>query len=355
MHNTAPVFCCSQRQQLCEALVRQTCLFEGKQRFLVKSVSLDKDTATAEVKKLIFQGRKSYNQKCFVDIAGGFGLQSEGKIHKGRTVQLPAAETCGPTTFRSFRLSCSSENGFWTVCPVRKNERSSTVKVKEAQALVPVGGHETFQFGICHRQNRTDFVQKYYSSGVRFLTVFPDGSAQCLYPSGLLALIVVVTEGNGGVCILYDDSDVPKRSIRAVFQSDGRATCYHSSGNIWLSLTKTGGQCLDEAGARVRQWTWSSLTHTPLRPVFLSLNRTLGVRVLGPKQVFVTFLAQGKQAKFSVGACCDQIEDDAQRPVSQTKEELFVLATRMKIHMTIQNLHQLLKTPSCPKLPKEPH
>lgn len=65
---------------------------------------------------------------------------------------------------------------------------------------------------------------------------------------------------------------------------------------------------MDEAGARVRQWTWSSLTHTPLRPVFLSLNRTLGVRVLGPKQVFVTFLAQGKQAKFSVGACCDQIE-----------------------------------------------
>lgn len=55
--------------------MRQTCLFEGKQRFLVKSVSLDKDTATAEVKKLIFQGRKSYNQKCFVDIAGGFGYE----------------------------------------------------------------------------------------------------------------------------------------------------------------------------------------------------------------------------------------------------------------------------------------
>lgn len=53
------------------------------------------------------------------------------------------------------------------------------------------------------------------------------------YPSGLLALIVMVTKENGRVCIVYDDSDAPYRQIRAIFQSDGRATCYHSNGNIW--------------------------------------------------------------------------------------------------------------------------
>lgn len=77
-----------------------------------------------------------------------------------------------------------------------------------------------------------------------------------------------------------------------------------------LTLNSSGGQCLDEAGARVRRWSWSSLslTPTPLHPVFLSLNKTVGVRVLEKEQVFVSFLAKGQQAKFSVGTCCAQVK-----------------------------------------------
>lgn len=60
------------------------------------------------------------------------------------------------------------------------------------------------------------------------------------YPSGLLALVVVVTEENGRVCIVYEDSDASCQPIRALFQSDGRATCYHSNGNIWYKA-----KCLD--------------------------------------------------------------------------------------------------------------
>lgn len=76
-----------------------------------------------------------------------------------------------------------------------------------------------------------------------------------------------------------------------------------------LTLDGSGGQCLDETGARVRRWSWSilSLSPTPLLPVFLSLNKTVGVRVLGKEQVFVSFLARGQQAKFSVGTCCAQV------------------------------------------------
>ncbi len=53
------------------------------------------------------------------------------------------------------------------------------------------------------------------------------------YPSGLLAIVVVVTREYGRVCIVYDDSDAPSQPVRAIFQSDGKATCYHSNGNIW--------------------------------------------------------------------------------------------------------------------------
>lgn len=77
-----------------------------------------------------------------------------------------------------------------------------------------------------------------------------------------------------------------------------------------LSLNRSGGQCLDEEGTKVRRWSWSSpsLTPTPLHPVFLSLNKSVGVRVLGREQVFVSFLARGQQAKFSVGTCCAQVK-----------------------------------------------
>ncbi|KAF7652961.1 hypothetical protein LDENG_00088820 [Lucifuga dentata] len=188
---------------------------------------------------------------------------------------------------------------------------------------------------------------------MKFLTVFPDGSAQVFYPSGLLALLVV-TERNGRVCLVYDDVRAPEQRIRAVFQSDGRATCYHSNGNIWLNLNRSGGQYLDEVGARVCRWRWSSLNFAPapLRPVFLSLNKTVGVRVLGKDQVFVSFLANGQQTKCSVGACCAQVEckrNEAASGLLVMKEELFLLAGRIRVHLAIQRLQQLLMTSSNPR------
>ncbi|KAG7524853.1 hypothetical protein JOB18_017881 [Solea senegalensis] len=321
---TAPDFCCAQWQQLSEG----------------------------EVEELLFQGREMQDHnKLFEDILRGLGTQSEVTAHEDHSVQLPATETFDPTSkFLTFRLSCAPEKGRWTVYPSRTTEKCFTDKGEEAQMFVHVCGHKPLQFGICHHQHGAEFLHKYYSSGMKCLTVFADGSAQVFYPSGHLALIIVVTEENGRLCMVYEDSDAPKQTIRAVFQSDGRATCYHSNGNIWLSLNRLGGQCLDEAGARVRRWSWNSLTHTPLRPVFLSLNKSVGVRVFGMKQVFVSFLAQGQQAKVSVGACCVQGESEADGRTSITKEELLVSAARIRIHMAIQCLHQSLQTPSHPGL-----
>lgn len=67
-----------------------------------------------------------------------------------------------------------------------------------------------------------------------------------------------------------------------------------------------GGQYLDQAGNRVRRWTWpnsvvSSGAHVPLSPIFISLNRHVGVRILGQDKIAVSFLAMGQQAKFNVG------------------------------------------------------
>ncbi|XP_022610901.1 glutamate-rich protein 6-like isoform X1 [Seriola dumerili] len=356
---TTPLFCCAQWQQLCVMLVRQRCLFEGRCDLKTGTPTSLEDKPSSGLEELLFKGREMQkHNKFMMDLPGGLGTQSELRIHEDYSVHLPVAETFAPTSkVLSFRLSCAPGKGSLTMYPNRTTENCFENEGEEAQALVRFCDHKPLQFGICRHQDGAEFLHKYYSNGMKFLTSFHDGSAQVFYPSGILALVVVVTKENGRVCIVYDDSDTPNQPIRAVFQSDGRAACYHSNGNIWLSLNRSGGQCLDEAGARVRRWSWSSvsLTPTPLHPVFLSLNKTVGVRVLGKEQVFVSFLAQGQQAKFSVGTCCAQGEsktDGAAPGPSVMKEELFVLAARTRIHLVIQHLHQYLMTPSHPQLPK---
>uniref|UniRef100_A0A8D3DE85 FAM194 C-terminal domain-containing protein n=1 Tax=Scophthalmus maximus TaxID=52904 RepID=A0A8D3DE85_SCOMX len=349
---TATHFCCVERQQLRERLVKWRCLCEGRRDRNSASPTSPENSPTTDAEELLFQGRENE----FTGDIRGLGAGSEVKIYEDYSM-LPVAETFAPPSkVLSFRLSCVPRKGCRTVySDSRATERCP--KEEEAQVLVPFCDHKPLQFGMCHHQDGAELLNKYYSSGMKCLTLFPDGSAQVFYPSGLLALIVVVTEEDGRVCIVYDDSDAPHQAIRAVFQSDGRATCYHSSGNIWLSLHRSGGQCLDEAGARVRRWSWDSLSLTPtaLQPVFLSLNKSVGIRVLGIEQVFVTFLAQGQQAKFSVGTCCAQGESKTHGPTSEpplTKEDLLASAARIRTHLAIQHLHQCLITPSHPQLPK---
>ncbi|KFV00823.1 Protein FAM194A, partial [Tauraco erythrolophus] len=124
------------------------------------------------------------------------------------------------------------------------------------------------------------------------------------YPSGNLA-IIAVREKNRRLCIVQEDKP-SNAGIQAVFQSDGRSTCYYPNGAVWITMSIQGGQYLDQAGSRVRRWTWPNSTKSsgpqvPLSPIFISLNRHVGVRILGQDKIAVSFLAMGQQAKFNVG------------------------------------------------------
>ncbi|XP_069013402.1 uncharacterized protein [Embiotoca jacksoni] len=352
---TSPYFCCTQRQQLHYMLMRHRVLLNQECSSKMENLPSDEDNLEGEMEDLLTQSktvedvttRSKGDPKIFKTT---FGVN----VYRDYAVYLPVAEMFSPTSKGiSFRLSCVSQRGSWTLCPFKKPEHCLKFEEEEKQVLVPVCDHKGIQFGICHHQEGTGFVLKYYSKGRKFLTLFPDGSAQVFYPSGLLALVVVVTKENGRVCIVYDNSGAPNQPIRAVFQSDGRAACYHSSGSIWLVLNRTGGQCLSDAGAKVCRWSWGSQLPTPLHPIFLPLNKSVAVRVLKNQQVFVSFLAQGQQAKFHVGACC--VQGGYRTPTSKSpvlKEQLFLKAAKIKIQLVIQGLHQCLMTPSHPRLPE---
>ncbi|KAL6489838.1 hypothetical protein MHYP_G00001830 [Metynnis hypsauchen] len=169
------------------------------------------------------------------------------------------------------------------------------------------------------------------------------------YPSGNLAIILLTNEER--VCVIQDDV-TPNSPMRALFQSSGRGTCYHGNGGVWLNMDMWGGQSLDEGGARTRRWSWSdhAQTPTPFRPIFLSLNKNVGVRVLGRQHVFVSFLASGQQARFSVGSCVKPKDDDClRRGPSPCEEELILLACQFYLRLTLTRLRWCHRFPSSPR------
>ncbi|XP_041660202.1 glutamate-rich protein 6 [Cheilinus undulatus] len=321
---TAPTFCCERWQQLWEMLERHSSDLRAGGMQTTTSIT----RATTD-----FQGR--------------LGKPPATKTLKNYVVYEPEPEPLPPSSrVLRFQLYSASNKGCRTAPLSGSTKKPLKVEHEEDEVLLPRCTHTTSQFGLCHHQDGAEILQRYYGNGLKCLTVFSDGSAQVLYPSGLLALVIVVTEHNGRVCIVYDDAAASHQPMRAMFLSDGRATCYHSNGKAWLTLNRSGGQFLDKEGARVRWWSWDnpSLSAAPLKPVFLSLNKAVGVRVLGKEQVFVSFLAGGQQAKFSVGSCCAQAACGtikASPGASVLKEELFVLAARIKLHLPIH--HDLIR------------
>uniref|UniRef100_A0A672VEM6 Glutamate rich 6 n=1 Tax=Strigops habroptila TaxID=2489341 RepID=A0A672VEM6_STRHB len=197
---------------------------------------------------------------------------------------------------------------------------------------------------------KNELLEKYYKHGGKFLTMLPDGTAQLFYPSGNLA-IIVVQKKKCRVCIVHEDKP-SYAEIQAIFKSDGRSTCYYPNGTVWIYMSIQGGQYLDQGGRRVRRWTWPNSVmspgpHAPLRPIFISLNWHVGVRILGQDKIAVSFLAMGRQAKFNMGTKV-QVSDVSQLPppAPLSEDELLLLAFRVRILRLFDRLRGCLSFPS---------
>nr|XP_054406949.1 glutamate-rich protein 6 isoform X5 [Pongo abelii] len=176
----------------------------------------------------------------------------------------------------------------------------------------------------CGKVVRNELLEKHYKHGSKFLTSFPDGTTQIFYPSGKLAIIRVPNKVNGFTCIVQEDMPT-NPAILAVLDSSGRSSCYHPNGNVWVYINILGGQYSDQAGNRIRAWNWSSsITSSPFvsfKPVFLALNRYIGVRILEQDKISITFLAMGQQARISVGTKVKLQEDNTSLESSKAVRE----------------------------------
>ncbi|XP_055007751.1 glutamate-rich protein 6 isoform X2 [Boleophthalmus pectinirostris] len=337
------VFCCDQWKQLYRLLLNLRNVREGKS----EELTITQDHS--ENKDLMYQRSKAKFSSFLVEPRDD---KSKARLFEDYLTEMPVLDNVAPdSNVMNFRLSCPVE-GSWARLPKHQSERRTHFldANRNYEFSVSICAHKPLDFGLCHYQDGGDFVSKYYADGLKFLLVLEDGSAQVYYPSGLLAILVTVTKAHGRVCIVYDDN--PGQSVRALFQSDGKGACYHNNGNIWLIINKYGCERLDPDGTRVSRWTWYKLGSTPLRPIFLCINKIIRVRVLGKQQVFVSFLANGKQVKFNVGSwCCKGNCKEVLTPPTFGKDELIVLAYKIKTEHLIQKIHQLMCTSTLPVLP----
>ncbi|XP_061783941.1 glutamate-rich protein 6 isoform X2 [Nerophis lumbriciformis] len=339
---TLPGFCCIERQKLCMALVQKRPSVEAEQEEEPTMARPGRDKSAMYLADALLREKKARSMS--LEMQRGLRERSGWKKDDDG-VNRSAEPPFETTNVLSFRLGAADQECWVVNRNLRENENVVEEEEEEKELTCD---HKPTPFGICHQKDGK-FQQKFYLNGKTFVNMFPDGSAQLFYPSGHVALIVVVTKDKGRACVLYDENlRTPHRPIRAIFQSNGMATCYHKNGNIWLSLSRLGGQCLDETSVRVRRWTWRNLPPPHLPPLFLSINRNFGLRVLAKDQVFVSFLANGQQARCSVGSCSVQCKCTKARPsrgLSVLKDELFVLAARIKIHLCIYHLNWSLIAP----------
>ncbi|XP_068960514.1 glutamate-rich protein 6 [Petaurus breviceps papuanus] len=170
------------------------------------------------------------------------------------------------------------------------------------------------------------------------------------YPSGNLAAVLVTNRMKGLICVIQEDK-ANKPAIQAIFDSSGKITCYYPNGNIWININLLGGQFSDQEGNRVRTWKWSStMTSLPLisfKPIFLSLNNHVGVRILDQDKVIVSFLALGQQARMNVGTKLKvRIYEEIPKFRYITDEDLFLLAFIIKIRRLLSKIEICVNFPS---------
>ncbi|XP_056663683.1 glutamate-rich protein 6 isoform X2 [Monodelphis domestica] len=201
------------------------------------------------------------------------------------------------------------------------------------------------------RKVEKEFLKKNYKNGKKFLTMFPDGTAQIFYPSGNLAAIVVNNKVKGFTCVIQDDAS-EKAAIRAIFNSSGKITCYYPNGTIWVNINLFGGQLSDQEGNRLRVWKWSSTKITPkpivsFKPIFLALNNYLGVRILDQDKIIVSFLALGKQARMNLGTKLQiLVHEEVPNLRYFTDEDLFLLAIIIRIRRLLSKINLCIAFPN---------
>ncbi|XP_043558684.1 glutamate-rich protein 6-like [Chiloscyllium plagiosum] len=322
------LFCCKQYRDLFEFLLKE----EDEMRLKVAQQMID---ISPHLPFGSVQEREQAKEKAAMRLRD---REMEKYMKKAKESQLKVS--AGPKKLTTITFQLSTSLDFVTLKEVKGEGENWDNIFTESR-------DDSFSW---HKDLHSSFMVKYYKNGNKFLTAFPDGMAQVFYPSGNLAVQIFTDKQKKINCIVLEDkADEP--AIQAVFSSYGRCTCYHPNGVIWININALGGHYLDNQGTRVRRWYWRdrlSLGFIPFKPIFISLNENIGVRIIEQERIFITFLAMGKQARFKVGTKLKFRKTSKLSLISNliTEDELLLQASQLKVRTAINKLCIALNFPS---------
>ncbi|XP_067848640.1 glutamate-rich protein 6-like isoform X2 [Heptranchias perlo] len=237
----------------------------------------------------------------------------------------------------SYRLSseyCKKQG--WTLRPTS----ATSGKSEDLSLYVP-----SVQF--YEEPKRTlEIVEKYYPSGQKFLTRFPDGTGNVFYPSGNIAILIAAFHQGQMVYIILQDMDWNAK-ILGVFRSTGHGTCYLPNGLIWINVTPLCGTYFTEQGLTKKRWLWRDYYYhvhaPPYRSIALKLNSYINIRVISRDQIYMTFETKKRSVRFNMGAklLLRDLEHFHASESGVTKEESYLLRVSDKIHRVLERIRQL--------------
>lgn len=204
------------------------------------------------------------------------------------------------------------------------------------------------------RSGRLGLVEKFYESGQKFLTMFPDGTGNIFYPSGSLAIAISSVQIGQFNYVVH--SEMEKSSVLAVFEPNGYASCYHPNGVVRLCMDQLGGIELDDSGAKRRKWLWKDqVTHVhapPFQPIHFSLNQYIGVRILSQERMVLDFSCGDRGKRFNVGSRLKLNHVEKIPPKEIDENHLYLEEQKIRVEKMLDKVATLLKFPKSPKIDK---
>ncbi|XP_038049942.1 glutamate-rich protein 6-like isoform X2 [Patiria miniata] len=238
----------------------------------------------------------------------------------------------------------------WTVRPpTPKDDDGGPPVVFQPEPVIPPPIMSQARQGI--RDPKT--VQKFYDNGKLFMLMFPDGTGNVFYPSGNIAILITSVEKGQYAYLVYEDiqNNAP---LLAMFEPNGCSTCYHSNGNIRMSLDQYGGVFTDSKGAVKKKWSWKDqVTHVhapPFQPICFAINKVFSVRCMAQDQVYLAFNCSLQSIRFNVGVKLKLVAPQLipEEPIDD--HALYMSEVKAYVELILDKMHNIQKFSKSPKL-----
>ncbi|KAM3607505.1 uncharacterized protein V6R79_008940 [Siganus canaliculatus] len=187
---------------------------------------------------------------------------------------------------------------------------------------------------------------KYYHTGQTFTVMFADGTGQVYYPSGRLAVLVCAAQSADWSCVLILEDKHLQPQIQAVFTSEGRATCYHNNGCVWVNLTPWGGTYCSATGELKKHWSWQDkkchARAPPYKPLCMTLNPNLHIRIQSLDHICITFNSGECSAQIGVGVKFKPNKGKGVTPPGPDMLQKHLQQKSAEINVLLQNIQSLI-------------